>query len=97
MRGIFDGMEDLKDPKKKEACAKLMGEGYSIPASDALSMFADAHNTNWAENYQFFMNQNNPTNWKTMKKKPKASWKAKGSAFTMAIGNWINAVAGGKW
>jgi NitT/TauT family transport system substrate-binding protein len=63
VRGIFDAMEGLKDPKKKEACAKLMGEGYSIPAADALAMFADAHNTNWAENYQFFMNQNNPTNF----------------------------------
>ena len=26
-------------------------------------MFNDAHNTNWAENYQFFLNQNNPTNF----------------------------------
>ena len=26
-------------------------------------MFDDAHNTNWAENYQFFLNQNNPTNF----------------------------------
>ncbi len=63
VRGIFDAMEGLKDPKNKEACAKLMGEGYSIPPADALAMFADAHNTNWAENYQFFMNQNNPTNF----------------------------------
>jgi hypothetical protein len=40
-----------------------MAEGYSIPADDALKMFDDAHNTNWAENYQFFLNQNNPTNF----------------------------------
>ncbi len=26
-------------------------------------MLADAHSTNWAENYQFFLNQNNPTNF----------------------------------
>ena len=26
-------------------------------------MFADAHSTNWAENFQFFLNQNNPTNF----------------------------------
>jgi len=26
-------------------------------------MLGDAHSTNWAENYQFFMNQNNPTNF----------------------------------
>ena len=26
-------------------------------------MLGDAHSTNWAENYQFFLNQNNPTNF----------------------------------
>jgi NitT/TauT family transport system substrate-binding protein len=40
-----------------------MAQGYNIPASDALAMFGDAHNTNWAENYQFFLNQNNPANF----------------------------------
>jgi NitT/TauT family transport system substrate-binding protein len=30
---------------------------------DALDMLKDAHNTNWAENFQFFLNQNNPTNF----------------------------------
>lgn len=63
VRGIFDAMEQIKLPDKKEQCAKLMAEGYSIPVTDAMNMFGDAHNTNWAENYQFFMNQNNPTNF----------------------------------
>lgn len=63
VRGIFDAMEELKKPDQKDACAKLMGAGYNIPAADTLKMFDDAHNTNWAENYQFFMNQNNPTNF----------------------------------
>ncbi len=63
VRGIFDGMEDLKDQANKQTCAKLMAEGYSIPAAEVLGMFGDAHNTNWAENYQFFLNQNNPTNF----------------------------------
>ena len=40
-----------------------MGKGYNIPVTDALNMLGDAHSTNWAENYQFFMNQNNPTNF----------------------------------
>ena len=26
-------------------------------------MLGDAHSTNWAENFQFFINQNNPTNF----------------------------------
>ena len=40
-----------------------MAAGYNIPASDALNMLGDAHSTNWAENFQFFLNQNNPTNF----------------------------------
>jgi NitT/TauT family transport system substrate-binding protein len=63
VRGIFDAMEELKDPEKKQKCADFMGKGYNIPPTDAIKMFGDAHNTNWAENYQFFMNQNNPTNF----------------------------------
>jgi NitT/TauT family transport system substrate-binding protein len=63
VRGIFDAMEDLKKEDKKTQCAKLMADGYNIPASDTINMFADAHNTNWAENFQFFLNQNNPTNF----------------------------------
>jgi NitT/TauT family transport system substrate-binding protein len=63
VRGIFDAMEDLKKDDKKQRCAKLMADGYNIPASDTINMFADAHNTNWAENFQFFLNQNNPTNF----------------------------------
>ncbi|MGD0896379.1 MAG: phosphate ABC transporter substrate-binding/OmpA family protein [Thermoguttaceae bacterium] len=63
VRGIFDSMQELKKPDRKDVCAKLMAAGYNIPAEDALGMFNDAHNTNWAENYQFFLNQNNPTNF----------------------------------
>jgi NitT/TauT family transport system substrate-binding protein len=62
-RGIFDGMESLKDQSNKTNAAKLMAAGYSIPESDALSMQGDAHSTNWAENQEFFLNQNNPTNF----------------------------------
>jgi NitT/TauT family transport system substrate-binding protein len=63
VRGIFDGMEALKDQNNKATAAKLMAAGYSIPESDALSMQGDAHSTNWAENQEFFLNQNNPTNF----------------------------------
>jgi NitT/TauT family transport system substrate-binding protein len=63
VRGIFDGMEALKGDARKAAAAKLMAAGYSIPESDALSMQGDAHSTNWAENQDFFLNQNNPTNF----------------------------------
>jgi NitT/TauT family transport system substrate-binding protein len=63
VRGIFDGMEALKGDASKRTTAKLMAAGYSIPESDALSMQGDAHSTNWAENQDFFLNQNNPTNF----------------------------------
>jgi hypothetical protein len=63
VRGIFDAMVDLKLEAKKKQLAELMAKGYSIPATDALNMQGDAHSTNWAENSQFFLNQNNPTNF----------------------------------
>lgn len=63
VRGIFDAMEELKDPARKQRCAQLMAEGYNIPASETANMFSDAHSTNWAENHEFFQIQNNPANF----------------------------------
>jgi NitT/TauT family transport system substrate-binding protein len=62
-RGIFDAMERLKQQSEKTKVSELMAKGYTIPQSDALSMLGDAHSTNWAENFQFFINENNPTNF----------------------------------
>ena len=62
-RGIFDAMEGLKEQSNKQTVARLMAAGYSIPETDALSMLGDAHSTNHAENREFFLNQNNPTNF----------------------------------
>ncbi|OLC04563.1 MAG: hypothetical protein AUH45_02885 [Gemmatimonadetes bacterium 13_1_40CM_69_22] len=63
VRGIFDAMEALKTQEAKQQVAGLMAAGYSIPATDALSMLGDAHSTNYAENREFFLNQNNPANF----------------------------------
>lgn len=63
VRGIFDSMEILKDQPAKVQVAQWMAEGYAIPASETLEMLADAHWTNYAENREFFLNQNNPTNF----------------------------------
>lgn len=63
VRGIFDNMELLKEQSNKQTVAKLMAAAYSIPESDALGMLGDAHSTNHAENRDFFLNQNNPTNF----------------------------------
>jgi NitT/TauT family transport system substrate-binding protein len=62
-RGIFDAMIDLKAQENKQKVAKLMAAGYSIPETDTLGMLGDAHSTNYAENRDFFMNQNNPTSF----------------------------------
>jgi ABC-type nitrate/sulfonate/bicarbonate transport system substrate-binding protein len=63
VRGIFDAMQDLKTQDARQKVAKLMAAGYSIPESDALGMLGDAHSTNYAENRDFFLNQNNPTSF----------------------------------
>jgi NitT/TauT family transport system substrate-binding protein len=63
VRGIFDAMEELKTETARAKVAELMAAGYNIPATDTLAMLGDAHSTNWAENYQFFVNRNNPANF----------------------------------
>ena len=40
-----------------------MSDGYGIPPDETLGMLGDAHWTNYAENREFFLNQNNPTNF----------------------------------
>ncbi len=63
VRGIFDAMAELKNDGPRQTAARLMADAYGLPPAEAANMFADAHSTNWAENYQFFLNQNNPTNF----------------------------------
>jgi ABC-type nitrate/sulfonate/bicarbonate transport system substrate-binding protein/enamine deaminase RidA (YjgF/YER057c/UK114 family) len=63
VRGIFEGMDKMKTDEGKKAAAAHMSKLYSIPEADTLGMLADAHSTNYAENREFFMNQNNPANF----------------------------------
>jgi NitT/TauT family transport system substrate-binding protein len=63
VRGILDATTELKDEAKKAEAAKYMDSLYDLPAGSALKMLGDAHWTNYAENRDFFMNQNNPTNF----------------------------------
>jgi NitT/TauT family transport system substrate-binding protein len=62
-RGIFDAMVTLKDDPAKQQVAKWLGDGYGLPPEETLGMLGDAHWTNFAENRDFFLNQNNPTNF----------------------------------
>jgi NitT/TauT family transport system substrate-binding protein len=62
-RGVFDAMVVLKDDPAKQQAAKWMADGYGLPPDETLGMLGDAHWTNYAENRDFFLNQNNPTNF----------------------------------
>lgn len=66
VRGIFDSMESLKDQEEQKKVAELMAQGYAIPKDECLGMLADAHSTNFAENRDFFMNQNNPARFESV-------------------------------
>ncbi len=63
VRGIFAGMEQMKTEDGRKRAAAAMAKLYSIPETDTLSMLGDAHSTNYAENREFFLNQNNPANF----------------------------------
>ena len=65
--GIFEGMQTVA--KNPDQAAQWMAEGFSMPFDEVKGMMADAHLTNFAENQQFFLNQNNPTNFER-------TWKA---------------------
>ncbi len=63
VRGILDATTALKDEPARQQVAKWMSDGFGIPPEETLGMLADAHWTNYAENREFFLNQNNPTNF----------------------------------
>ncbi len=63
VRGFLDAVEELKDEGKRRRAAELMARAYNLPADEAAAMLGDAHSTNYAENKDFFVNQNNPTNF----------------------------------
>ncbi len=63
VRGIFAGMDALKTDAGKKQAAAFMAKLYSLPEADTLGMLGDAHATNYAENREFFLNQNNPANF----------------------------------
>lgn len=61
--GIFQGMEALADPTFKARAFQWMAEGYGFAVDEVQAMEADAHSTNFAENKNFFLNQNEPANF----------------------------------
>ncbi len=63
VRGIFDAMAALEAQEAKQQVATMLAEGFSLPPADALAMLPDAYSTNFADNREFFLNRNNPTNF----------------------------------
>ncbi|MBI5544823.1 MAG: OmpA family protein [Deltaproteobacteria bacterium] len=63
VRGFLDAVEHLDVQDNKVKVSQWMAEGFNLPPADALGMLGDAHWTNYAENREFFLNQNNPTNF----------------------------------
>ena len=61
--GIFDGMRMLKDETMKGQAFQWMAEGYGMAVDEIKGMQNDAHITNFAENKEFFLNANAPTNF----------------------------------
>lgn len=66
VRGIFESIESLKDQAEKQKVAGWMATGYAIPQDECLGMLGDAHSTNYAENREFFLNQNNPARFESV-------------------------------
>ncbi|HOI89305.1 MAG TPA: phosphate ABC transporter substrate-binding/OmpA family protein [Candidatus Rifleibacterium sp.] len=68
--GIFEGMDMLDNATTKAQAFQWMADGYGMKVEDVKAMEADAHSTNFAENREFFLNANNPTNfertWKSI-------------------------------
>lgn len=63
VKGIFEGMELIKNKSFKAKAFQWMADGYGMKMDDVKGMAADAHSTNFAENKSFFLNANNPTNF----------------------------------
>jgi ABC-type nitrate/sulfonate/bicarbonate transport system substrate-binding protein len=72
--GIFDGMRLLKDEKFRAQACKWMADGYQLGVEEIQGMLHDAHSTNFAENKEFFLNANNPTNFER-------TWKNIGNVY----------------
>ncbi|MBI2923760.1 MAG: OmpA family protein [Planctomycetes bacterium] len=61
VEGIFEGMRTVK--KDPAQAFKWLADMYGMTPEEVSKMQYDAHLTNFAENWQFMMNQNNPTNF----------------------------------
>src|SRR5262245_1927801 len=61
--GIFEGMRMLKNEALQAQACQWMADGYGMQVNEVQAMLQDAHSTNFAENKEFFLNQNNASNF----------------------------------
>jgi outer membrane protein OmpA-like peptidoglycan-associated protein len=61
--GIFEGMRMTDNDTSKAQALQWMAEGYGMSVDDIKGMVNDAHATNFAENKDFFLNENSPSNF----------------------------------
>ena len=85
VRGIFEGMAKMKSDEGRKQAAAHMAKLYSIPEGDTLGMLGDAHSTNYAENRDFFMNQNNPANFERTWNTAYLLYRKMGSRITQQV------------
>jgi ABC-type nitrate/sulfonate/bicarbonate transport system substrate-binding protein len=63
VRGIVDAVADLKDRSNQDAVAAMMDTLYQLDKGTGKQMLGDAHWASYAENKDFFLDPNNPTNF----------------------------------
>lgn len=60
VRGTLDATQELASDERRAAVAKLLDQGFKLPAGAAGSTLTDAHLTGYADNKKFFLDRNNP-------------------------------------
>jgi NitT/TauT family transport system substrate-binding protein len=64
VRGIFDAEQELtNNDQNKVKVGEMLDKFYNLPGGTGQKMLGDAHWTNYAENRDFFLVSNNPTNF----------------------------------
>lgn len=63
VEGIFEGVRLLQDDNHRAQTHQWMAEGYGVGVQDIIDMQEDARIANMADNKDFFLNANSPTNF----------------------------------
>jgi NitT/TauT family transport system substrate-binding protein len=97
VRGIFEGMDMVRNDPKKAASALAMA--YKIPEEDCVKMVGrdggiaegDAHLTNYRENAKFFLDPFNPSNFEVVWNSASAIYKSLGTISSIVPASKVKA------